>query len=77
MPSNEVNLNLDVTDWPKLDFELMGADGNAFAIIGRIQRAARREWTADQVKAFTQWATSGDYHNLVGCALSVQRQPSP
>jgi hypothetical protein len=49
---------------------LVGRDGNAFAILGACQRAARKaNWTKDQIDAFMKQATSGDYDNLLGTAM--------
>jgi len=50
---------------------LIGADGNAFAVLGACQRAARRAgWTPDQIAAFRDLATSGDYDHLLGTVMS-------
>jgi hypothetical protein len=47
---------------PKLpDVDLVGQDGNAFAVPGRVQSAMRRAGHADLVTEFTDEATSGDY----------------
>ncbi len=49
---------------PKLT--LVGEDGNAFAILGRARRAAKAAgWTPEQIQAYTEAATSGDYHHLL------------
>jgi hypothetical protein len=46
--------------------KLIGADGNAFAILGQCRAVANKEgWTKEQVEVFTQKATSGDYDNLL------------
>lgn len=45
---------------------MVGEDGNAFAILGRWQQAARRVgWTSDEVSAVVKHATSGDYNHLL------------
>jgi len=45
---------------------LVGEDGNAFAILGRFQREARREgWSPEQIKAVMDDATSGGYDHLL------------
>ena len=45
---------------------LVGEDGNAFAILGRFKREARREgWSPEQIKAVMDDATSGDYDHLL------------
>jgi hypothetical protein len=48
------------------EVELIGQDGNAFTILGRCARAARNAgWSDDEVRAFTDDASSGDYDNLL------------
>lgn len=46
--------------------KLVGEDGNAFAITGRVRSALRRAgYTAEEIKQYTEEATSGDYDNLL------------
>ena len=46
---------------------LVGEDGNAFAILGRFQRAAKQQgWTQEEIKSVMDRATSGDYTSLLG-----------
>lgn len=53
----------------KVKLELVGLDGNAFALLGAFSRAARRQgWTSAEIDAVTRQATSGDYDNLL-CVL--------
>lgn len=55
---------INVDDKPKL--ELSDADGNAFFIIGRAMRVARKAgWTDDRIQKFTEEAKSGDYDHLL------------
>ena len=50
--------------------ELIGNDGNAFAILGRCNRAAKRAgWTSDSLARFQQDAMSGDYDHLLTVVL--------
>ena len=50
--------------------EPVGQDGNAFAILGRCARAARNAgWSEDEIRAFTDDASSGDYDNLLGVVM--------
>jgi hypothetical protein len=47
--------------------KMVGEDGNAFAILARCQRAARRAgWTREQIDEFMDEAKSGDYTHLLG-----------
>ena len=50
----------------KIDLELEGLDGNAFALMGSFQKQARREdWTAEEIKEVLDEAESGDYDHLL------------
>ena len=46
--------------------QLVGQDGNAFAILGRVQSALRRGGAGqDAISDFVAEATSGDYDHLL------------
>ena len=50
--------------------KLIGEDGNAFNILGRCLRAARRAgWSKEQVDALLKAMTSGDYDHLLATAM--------
>ena len=52
--------------YPNISVELVGNDGNAFAILGRCQREMRRAGcTKEQIQEFIKEATSGDYDNVL------------
>jgi hypothetical protein len=54
----------------KVDMELVGMDGNAFAIMGNFQRAARRAgWNKDEIDAVLKEAQSGDYNHLLATIM--------
>lgn len=56
--------------YPEVKIELCGNDGNAFAIIGRCLKAARRAGlAAGPIAAFQIEATSGDYNNLLATCM--------
>ena len=51
--------------------ELLGRDGNAFAILGACQKAARRAgWSAERIKAVIDEMTAGDYDHLLATAMN-------
>jgi len=51
-------------DRPNL--ELTGSDGNAFAILGKAQRVAKKAgWEKEKIDAVLKEATSGDYDHLL------------
>lgn len=49
--------------------KLVGLDGNAFAILARCQKALRKAGRADEVTAFVDEATAGDYSHLLVVAM--------
>ena len=50
--------------------KLVGEDGNAFAILGRIEREMHRaRWTKEEIDVFQKEATSGDYDHLLQTAI--------
>ena len=50
----------------KPELELIGQDGNAFAIIGTAVRVAKRAgWSAERIEEFKSKATDGDYDHLL------------
>jgi hypothetical protein len=51
---------------PNVKVKLVGHDGNAYAILGRVQAAMRKAGVPQQdIKEFQVEATSGDYNNLL------------
>lgn len=58
------------TEIKKPDCELVGQDGNAFAIMARVKQALRRAGVPTSVQAeYTKRATSGDYSNLLAVSM--------
>ena len=50
----------------KVTLTLVGLNGNAFALLGAFQRAARRQgWTADEIRAVMDEAKASDYDHLL------------
>lgn len=55
-----------MTKFPGVFVPLAGEDGNAYAILGRVERAMRRAGISQEDRAaFRDEATSGDYDNLI------------
>jgi len=53
---------------PKL--RLVGADGNAFNVLGLARRAAKKaEWSQEEIDAFLKEAMSGSYDNLLATCM--------
>lgn len=52
--------------YPNIKVKLVGEDGNAFAIMGRVTVALRHvNVPSDEIKAFQTQATSGNYDQLL------------
>ena len=52
--------------------KLIGEDGNAFYILGKVQSALRRGGKGKEfIDAFTKEATSGDYYPLLATVMEV------
>jgi hypothetical protein len=45
--------------------KLIGEDGNAFAILGKVSKALRKAGLNDEAKKYLDEATKGDYDNLL------------
>ena len=57
--------------YPDIQVRLVGEDGNAFAILGRVQRALKQHGVgADEVKAFQTEAMNGDYNHLLRTCMT-------
>ena len=57
--------------YPNITVQLTGNDGNAFAIMGAVRKALKREKvSADEIAEYTKQSTSGDYDNLLRVAMS-------
>lgn len=58
-------------DLPLVQMQLVGADGNAFSILGRFAKEARRSgWDATSINKVIDHAKTGDYNNLLVTILS-------
>jgi hypothetical protein len=56
--------------YPEVTVELLGHDGNAFAILGACKRAARKSGLTDEeIARFYDEATAGDYDDLLAKAM--------
>jgi hypothetical protein len=57
-----------------VDVQLVGRDGNAFAIMGAVSKALRRAGaTAEEIAKYREESTSGDYDNLLRVAMKWVR----
>ena len=61
---------MDTTGLKRPVVQLVGEDGNAFAILGRVRRAMRQAgWPREKVEEFLREAMSGDYDRLLMTVL--------
>lgn len=64
--SNERNPTMPKFDTRLVEIDLSGPDGNALMILGRAMNALRDAGaTSEQVAAYRDEATAGDYDNLL------------
>ena len=57
--------------YPTVKVTLVGEDGNAFFILGRVSRALREAGVdAATIKEYSDEATSGDYNHLLAVTMS-------
>ncbi len=58
-----------------VNLDLVGVNGNAFAIMGVFSRQARREsWTHDEIDLVLDEAKTGDYDHLLA-VISLHCEP--
>jgi hypothetical protein len=56
--------------YPEIEVELIGRDGNAFAILGAVRTALRRGGVApEEINEFMAEAMSGDYDHLLATVM--------
>lgn len=55
---------------PEINVPMVGEDGNAFSILGRVKRIMRRAGIEDQWDLFYAEATSGDYDQLLRTVMA-------
>lgn len=58
--------------YPNIEVELVGHDGNAFAIMARVSRAMRKaDVPKEEVDAFIAECMSGDYDHLLQTCIKT------
>jgi hypothetical protein len=57
--------------FPEINVQLVGQDGNAFAILGRVGKALRRGGVEKaEIDEFMQEAMSGDFNHLLQVVMA-------
>ena len=59
----------------KVKVKLVGEDGNAFAILGRVRKALKRSGQPEAAEEYTKRATSGDYDHLLRVTMEYVEEP--
>ena len=52
-----------------VEVKLVGEDGNAFAILGKVSKALKKAGHKELAEEFMAEATSGDYDHLLGTCM--------
>jgi hypothetical protein len=56
--------------YPDIEVEISGIDGNAFSIMGTVQKALKRAGVSkEEQDQYFEEATSGDYHNVISTTM--------
>ncbi len=56
--------------YPDIEVEISGIDGNAFSIMGTVQKALRRAGVSkEEQDQYFEEATSGDYDNVISTTM--------
>jgi len=60
-----------MTKYPEIEVELIGQDGNAYAIMGTIQTALRKaNVSKEEIDEYLKESMSGDYNHLLRTAMA-------
>ena len=67
---SENDTRIDDVICPDVHVDLVGRDGNAFAIMGRVRAAMRKAGVAKEIQdAYLKEATSGNYDHLLATTM--------
>jgi hypothetical protein len=60
-----------MTKYPEIEVELIGQDGNAYAIMGAVQKALRNaKVSKEEIDEYLKESMSGDYNHLLRTAMA-------
>lgn len=63
-------IGIDAPKYPDIEVRLVGEDGNAVAIMGRVSNAMREAGVSqDEINAYLDESMSGNYDNLIATAV--------
>jgi hypothetical protein len=70
--SDEIRKDTNMPKFPEIEVQLVGQDGNAFNILGLVQRAMRRAGVEQsEIDAFIAEATADDYDHLLRTVVAT------
>ena len=62
---------IDAPKYPEIEVALVGEDGNAVAIMGRVSNALKKAGVSqDEINAYLDESMSGNYDNLLATAVN-------
>ena len=62
---------MPVPRYPEVEVQLVGEDGNAFSILGRVRMAMKKHGISEDVRdEFMREATSDDYDHLLRTCMA-------
>jgi hypothetical protein len=59
----------------KVTVKLIGEDGNAYSILGRVSKALKRSGQPEAAAEYLARATEGDYNHLLAVTLEYVDEP--
>ena len=59
----------------KVKVALIGEDGNAFSILGRVNKALKQSGQPEAAAEYMEKATAGDYDHLLQVTLEYVEEP--
>lgn len=60
----------------KVTLQLVGLDGNSFALMAAFKRQAQKEnWTIGEIEAVIDECQTGDYHHLLNTLMKFTKAP--
>lgn len=63
-------IGIDAPKYPDIEVRLVGEDGNAVAIMGRVSNAMRKAGVSqEEINAYLDESMSGNYDNLIATAV--------
>lgn len=61
---------MEQVKYPEIEVELVGHDGNAFAIMARVKNALHDNGVSrEEIEEYLEESMSGDYNNLLRTAM--------